>query len=147
MSKPTAKVRKAVYERDGHRCVSCGSTSLTFQHRVSEGMGGNPDPCPPENGLTLCMVCNQACEASMQDLALARGWKVKRHFDPAQVPVFYPAEYQWYRLESTRRVPLTDQEAFYLGCETYGDLWREFRAREVFADLMRGNPVDEGDKK
>lgn len=127
MTAPTVKTRRAVYDRDGQACVACKSTMLTFQHRRAVGMGGSKMQPPPVDGLTLCITCNEACEHTMQRLALVYGWKVRRWADPVKVPVFYPHEHQWFRLEGTERFEIGSIVAFDLMHAVYGDeywLWR-----------------------
>jgi len=49
-------VRSAVYERDGHACVVCGtSESLTLDHIFPWSQGGCDDP---GNLQTMCQSCN-----------------------------------------------------------------------------------------
>lgn len=99
MAAPTPEVRKGTYDRDGNRCVCCGSSVLSFQHRRAVGAGGSKTRPTFTDGLTLCPVCNAACEAHFQSRALANGWKVPRWVkDPARVPIYYPHEFAWYRL-------------------------------------------------
>lgn len=53
-----AKLRRAIYERDGHRCVYCqGEDDLTLDHKTPESRGGTHDP---ENLQTCCRPCNAA---------------------------------------------------------------------------------------
>lgn len=48
--------RKRVYDRDGNRCVECGSTEeLTLDHRIPRSRGGKN--CF-ENLQTMCAGCN-----------------------------------------------------------------------------------------
>lgn len=50
------KVRRAVYERDGHVCLHCGSTEkLTVDHIFPVSRGGADDL---SNLQTLCHSCN-----------------------------------------------------------------------------------------
>lgn len=83
MTAPTQKVRAATYLRDLHRCVSCGtSEGLTWQHRAATGMGGagkRAAVLTPADGLTACAVCNMRFESDLQEIALASGWKLRRH--------------------------------------------------------------------
>lgn len=130
MSAPTQSVRDAVYDRDRNRCAACGTVDgLTFQHRRAVGMGGSKVRPTAEDGLTLSGKCNDACEAEMQQLALAYGWKVKRWVtDPSRVPVYYPHEFQWYRLEDTTRIPITAVVALDMMHDVYGDEYFHWRA-------------------
>lgn len=53
-----AKLRLAVFERDGHRCVSCGSTArLQCDHVIPWSMGGTTTL---DNLQTLCHPCNSS---------------------------------------------------------------------------------------
>lgn len=108
MTAPTTETRQGVYFRDGFRCVICGVTEgLTFQHRRAVGMGGTKNLPAPVDGLTLCARCNNACEAELQSTALANGWKVRRWANPEHVPVYFPGELAWFRLEGVSRVRIS----------------------------------------
>lgn len=59
-SRITPKVRYDIFERDGHRCCSCGvgvgiGVTLHLDHIVPVSKGGLSDP---ENLQTLCATCN-----------------------------------------------------------------------------------------
>ena len=129
MSAPTVDTRRAVYTRDGFRCVACNAgDALTFQHRRAVGMGGSKVRPSVVDGLTLCGTCNEACEHSMQQLALAHGWKAKRWTDPMKVPVYFPHEFQWFRLEGRDRIPITSVVALDMMHAVYGDDYFHWRA-------------------
>jgi hypothetical protein len=103
MTAPSKKVRGQTYLRDGFRCVSCGSRdALTWQHREASGMGGRGDRAPElttADGLTLCYLCNQACEAEGQQRALALGWKLRRNRGgilASQIPYYDRNERAWF---------------------------------------------------
>lgn len=121
---PTNETRNAVYQRDERRCAACSLLVLTFQHRRAVGMGGSKNVPSPVDGLSLCATCNAGCEGAMQAQALRFGWKVRRWVtNPERVPVFYPREMSWYRLEGVRRVRITHTVAMEMGCGVYGAEW------------------------
>lgn len=120
MSAPAPVVRAVVYERDGHRCISCGATrNLSFQHRQAVGMGGSKRLPSLVEGLTACMPCNAAYEAHLSDQALRYGWKVPRWVtDCSLVPVF---DQQWFRLDRDGwRIPIGWPTAVALMRDAYG---------------------------
>lgn len=50
------RVRDAIYDRDGHACVTCGtSEKLSIDHIQPWSRGGSDDP---SNLQTMCMPCN-----------------------------------------------------------------------------------------
>lgn len=132
MSKPTEETRRGVYLRDGYRCVMCGALELTFQHRRAVGNGGSKNIPTAVDGLSLCMICNGACEAELQTKALANGWKVRRWVTcPERVPVYFPHEFAWYRLEGLNRIRISFAVAMEMGCSVYGDQWMQWRVRAI----------------
>ncbi len=51
------KIRRKIFERDGHQCVDCGNLeNLTIDHVIPWSKGGDNKQ---ENLQTLCSVCNQ----------------------------------------------------------------------------------------
>ncbi len=125
---PTPHVRMGVYERDGHRCVSCGRLDLTFQHRQAVGMGGSTMRPRFDQGLTACGACNTRYEGDLQAAALRFGWKVKRWVEAAgMVPVFVPREGRWFRLarSAPRREHVTHAEAMRMMRAVYGEQYVE----------------------
>jgi hypothetical protein len=91
-------------------------------------MGGSKVRPGAADGLTLCYRCNTAAEAEMQTLALAYGWKVRRWADPTKVPVYYPHDFRWYRLEGLERHPITAVVALDMMHDVYGDEYFQWRA-------------------
>ena len=121
MSAPTASTRAAVYGRDDRRCVACHTeTDLTFQHRRAVGMGGSKNRPTVVDGITLCLTCNQRCEADLQTMALAYGWKVRKWADPSLVPVYYPHDFGWFLLPGTRRRRVSGPVALDAMAAVYG---------------------------
>lgn len=140
MSAPTKQTRSDVYLRDGYRCVMCGASSpLEFGHRRAVGMGGSKILPPPVDGVTQCATCNASCEAERQDDALAHGWKVRRWVkSPERVPMYYPREMAWFRLEGVTRVRISSAVAMEMGCSVYGDEWMRWQAHRMFGADGRG---------
>lgn len=136
MSDPTPKIRLATYERDEHRCASCGAPApLQYQHRAAVGMGGNPVRPLIFEGLTSCAVCNPAYEHRLQARALVLGWKVRRWVQTRglvdRVPVFYVWERRWCVLgRDGGRVPISAAQAEVLLVDVYGAVEFE-RMREA----------------
>lgn len=65
----SAKRRKAIYERDGHRCHYCGATGrLTLDHKTPQSKGGTHDD---DNLVTCCSSCNSAKRGKDYDEFLA----------------------------------------------------------------------------
>ena len=128
MSAPTPVVRAVTYERDGHRCVSCGATvHLQYQHRRAVGMGGSEVRPRLEDGVTSCATCNPEYERELQTKALQFGWKVPRWVkNPERVPVFFWMERTWYVLmvEGTRK-RVSASLAMAMMREVYGDAYVE----------------------
>lgn len=125
MTAPTKQTRTDTYARDGYRCLMCGAFDpLSFGHRRAVGMGGSLILPPPVDGVTQCVVCNGRCETDLQELALANGWKVRRWVkNPELVPVYYPFELAWFRLEGTTRIRISYAVAMEMGCRVYGGEW------------------------
>lgn len=128
MSIPTPVVRAVTYERDGHRCVSCGvRTSLQYQHRRAVGMGGSKIPPKLADGVTTCGLCNPAYEAGLQQSALRFGWKVKawvKH--PELVPVYFLLERTWCELTTDgRRLRVSQVRAMEMMTAVYGEQYDE----------------------
>jgi len=131
MSAPTPAVRKATVTRDQFRCVLCGATTaLEWNHRAAVGMGGSKHRPGAVEGVMLCTRCNTDIEsvADLMKLALSYGVKIRKWADPVKVPVFYPHEHQWFRLEGLDRHPITAVVALDMMHDVYGDEYFEWRA-------------------
>lgn len=129
MADPTDKVSRGVKERDGERCVSCGTAwALTFQHRRAVGMGGTKVRPGYADGLAACGNCNSRFEHDLQSLALLNGWKVRKWVrDPSQVPYYHAHFDAWFVLESDwpGRRQITRAEAVRMMTDVYGPDARE----------------------
>jgi hypothetical protein len=131
MAKPTLAVRLDTYDRDGERCVSCGTrTDLQYQHRRAEGMGGREKAPAICDGLTSCTLCNPGYEGPLQRVALRYGWKTRSWVsDRSRVPVWYPLERSWFRLlrrvneAGELRVRVSHGEAMAMMRDVYGPAW------------------------
>ena len=124
MSAPTSRVRTAVYDRDGGRCVLCNTTELLeWNHRAATGMGGVRRRPDVVEGVTLCHHCNTDIEADdgLMRLALARGVKIRKWVDPNLIPVYYQHEWRWYKLEGDDRVEVTAVTALDMMHACYGE--------------------------
>jgi len=101
------KKRDRIVERDGERCVACGSVwQLTIHHRVNRGSGGSKLFDGYEYLLAVCNPCNVSFEASAEVAEMARqlGYKLPRNAAPAidatKVPVYYQYLSKWYLLDT-----------------------------------------------
>ena len=134
MSAPTPVVRAVTYERDGHRCVSCGASSrLEYQHRAVEGQGGRKARPQLDEGVTTCAMCNPLYEGSLQSKALLMGWKVRTWVRDQgiayRVPVFFAVERNWFLLDREgRRFPIGRARARALMVEVYGPEYEKWEA-------------------
>ena len=136
MSAPSPVVRAVTYERDGHRCVSCGSLGpLQYQHRAVEGMGGRKAAPRLDEGLTSCALCNPEYERKLQPVALVRGWKVPTWVRDQgiafRVPVFFAWEGRWCVLGTAGgREPIRLGAVQGLMAEVYGEVsWAEMQRK------------------
>jgi len=67
-------LRLAVFQRDDHACLACGSTeNLACDHVIPESRGGETTP---ENLQTLCATCNSiklmSVEMTLEEIAVRR---------------------------------------------------------------------------
>lgn len=90
-------------ERDGGRCLHCGSVdALSPNHRRNRGMGGSKDPgtLSSANLVVLCSRQNGLIEsdAMHRATALANGWKLAQ-WQPLDVPVWDANVGAWYVLD------------------------------------------------
>jgi 5-methylcytosine-specific restriction protein A len=88
---PSSAVRQSVHERDGDRCVHCGTfDSLQVHHRRARAMGGTvrSDTNSPANLVLLCLSCHARVE-SQRDWARDRGLLLRQSQTPAEVPLVW----------------------------------------------------------
>lgn len=125
MADPTDKVRRGVRERDGERCVACGTMwAITFQHRRAVGMGGTHERPGYADGLAACATCNNRFEGDLRADAVDNGWKVLGWVDrPERVPYFHIATGRWYALaaDGPWRRGISHAEADRMMRDVYGD--------------------------
>lgn len=87
-------------DRDGERCMHCGTTEgLVPQHRLG-GMGGRRSQLP-SNIVTFCGQFNGLIESDPKLAAVARyhGWKLRPGDDPLLVPIYDRAAHAWFYLD------------------------------------------------
>ena len=63
--------REAVFARDGHRCVACGSAASDAHHLVERKLWGSSGGYYIENGVSVCGPCHlkaESTETSCDDL-------------------------------------------------------------------------------
>lgn len=127
MADPSPLVRQGTYERDGERCVRCGDTALTYQHRQA---GGGKTPPTFVQGVAACMICNGRFEHDLQTKALRYGWKVRRWVrDQSLVPVYYVWLHSWARLHHDGGIELIEHdEAEEMMLRVYGEEHKTRRA-------------------
>ncbi len=125
MAKPSDVVRGEVYRREQFRCIRCGRASVTFQHRISDGIGGSRVEPTAVDGLAACLWCNEGFEHAGQTEALAYGWKVRRWVREAgRVPVFNRPLRLWARLTvGGGVVVLQPRDAIGVMRSVYGAEW------------------------
>lgn len=100
---PSGKVRLAVYERDGWRCVCCGQSVIdvphSIGHRKRRSQGGSHTP---ENLLTFLGLGMNPFDPDDHHARIdsrkdprdeASGYTVRREQDPAEVPVMVFSEH------------------------------------------------------
>lgn len=105
---PDARTRETVGNRAMWRCEFCGGYNCLTQdaqehHRRPRGMGGTerPETNKPQNLVYLGADCHRLIESS-RARALADGWLVTQHDDPATVPVLIRGE-RWVYLTADGR--------------------------------------------
>lgn len=93
--------RAAIIELGHGRCLGCGRTDVTTQHRRARGMGGTSDVTigHPANGVPLCGSGNTGChgwaESHPHDARLL-GWALAPG-EEALVAPFWDRLYGWRR--------------------------------------------------
>lgn len=96
-----AAVRTIALERDGWRCVGCGSHGpLDVHHRAFKGSGGSKLRDHLANALTLCgpgnaFGCHGFAHRWKNTRAAALGLSVPLGSDPYTLPVLYPDGGWW----------------------------------------------------
>jgi hypothetical protein len=106
--------RAAIYQVSDGRCIGCGRTDLTAQHRRARGMGGNRDPliAAAPNGLPLCGSGTTGCHGWTERhpvLAELLGWRLVGMQDALDAPFW--TRFGWRIWLATRMNP--DSPDFY----------------------------------
>ena len=74
---PVPLTRRAVFARDGGRCVYCGSTATSLDHVVPRSRGGRHEW---NNVVSACGRCNHVkADRAVSEL----GWRIKPPEEPA----------------------------------------------------------------
>ena len=113
---PSGSVKR-MQERDGHKCVACGTPfDLTPQHRANRGMGGSKRVHGLSNLVTMCKRHNEQLESDPEFAELGRrmGWKVKRNSGPpaSEIAVWSRPELGWFLLaDDGSRLRLPDDSS------------------------------------
>lgn len=123
MTRPTKQVEGETFARDRYQCVAPGPHfgGLEWGHREASGHGGRgvkAERVRSSDGVSQCSYHNAEAEASLQQMSLAFGHKIKRFRGrppiPAhEIPYFDSNDRQWYlpSLTGSDRFPITQQEA------------------------------------
>lgn len=124
MTDPSPALKTVTYERDRHRCVTCGAQrNLSYQHRQAVGMGGSKRRLQLYEGVTACLFHNMRYESDLQAEAIRYGWKVPRWVkDCSAVPVYYVWTRQWFTLDRYgQKHRISRDVAVSMMREVYGD--------------------------
>ena len=103
------RARAAIYEIGGHRCIGCGRTDLSAQHRRPRGGGGTTDVTigHPANGVPLCGDGTRGCHGWAERFpraAMLLGWRLE-HGQLALEAPFWSRGWEW-------RVWIEDETGF-----------------------------------
>lgn len=98
------KARAAIYECGGQRCLGCGRTDLTAQHRDARGMGGTSrgQIGSPANGIPACGSGTTGCHGwieSNPEWAELLGWRITSGSDPEAAPFWSRFGWRRWRIE------------------------------------------------
>lgn len=136
---PSAKVRQAVLERDGFRCVSCGKSvhgsSFSIHHRIARKMGGTRRPWinMPGNLITLCGSGTTGCHhwvESHRVQARAWGYLCYDTADPALVAVYTADGYVLFDNDAcVRHLGISDTHSAEKQAELASDIQRGIETR------------------
>ena len=93
------KARAIIYTAAEERCIGCGRTDLTAQHRRARGMGGTSELSigHPANGLGLCGDGTRGCHGWTEHhprLAALLGWRMVYGEHALEAP-FWQRLYGW----------------------------------------------------
>lgn len=118
MSRLPKKLRDAVLDRDGHRCVRCGiavdqAWTYSIHHRTPRGMGGSKQANTMPNLITLCgsgVTLRHGWIESHRDAARDLGYLVRRGHVPAHTPV-HLAGRGWVLLGPAGEITATERQA------------------------------------
>lgn len=101
----TPKEFQRLLERDGGRCLHCGTTEgLVPQHRINRGAGGSKALEVPSNVILFCSAYNGQIEAEVESARIAKhhGWKLSR-WDMGrlqEIPIYDRNAREWFWLDN-----------------------------------------------
>lgn len=113
------RTRATIYEVGGQRCIGCGRTDLSAQHRVGRGRGGTSGAAAVLvaracNGVPLCGDGVRGCHGwteSNPEWAELLGWRVPSGTDPADAPFWTRFGWQrWVMIDGDWFVQYVDVE-------------------------------------
>ena len=109
----TPDVRAAIYEAGQGRCIGCGRTNLTAQHRRRRGKGGSRDPLisTPANGGPLCGHGTAGCHGWTEHHpvpAAFLGWVLTDGQDQLHEPFWTRFGWRLWTFEADERTHAAD---------------------------------------
>lgn len=89
---------EAIYERDDHRCVRCGTRANNVHHRKLRARAWKWEVNLASNRIATCGSGSTGCHGWMHENpaeATKNGWIVASWGTPSDIPVQYPEGKRW----------------------------------------------------